>query len=345
VPKSFQSGKTEDLLPADLIGQLTRIYEFKGKEALYQVQAPELLAVLQKSAIVESTESSNRIEGVVASPGRVRAIVDKGAAPVTRSEAEIAGYRDVLGQIHASHEHIRPTPNVIRQFHRDLFKYTGARAGVWKPVDNTIETTMADGSKEVIFVPVSALATPGAIEELCGELAKVDAAGVVDPLVATAAFVLDFLCIHPFLDGNGRLARLLTTLLLYRSGFVVGRYVGVERVVEQTKPSYYASLRESSEGWHAGEHSLLPWLTYLLGVILAAYRELDTKLGGGGVPSKAERVRLAFELMPAVFTKAELAGACPDISSRTLKRVLEELRTEGKVEVAKLGRGGLWRKV
>jgi len=299
----------------------------------------------KSNAVIESTESSNRIEGVVASPERVREIVGKGAAPSNRSEAEIAGYRDVLGQIHTSHSFIPVTPNIILQLHRDLFKYTSARAGVWKPVENSIEATTPEGGKEVVFQPVSAFATPAAVEELCGDFAQTTATATADPLLTNAAFVLDFLCIHPFLDGNGRLARLLTTLLFYKAGFTVARYVGVERLVENTKASYYESLRASSEGWHEGRHSLLPWWEYFLGITFAAYEQLDQKLGGGALPSKADRVKLGVQVMPSVFLKAELASVCPEISERTLKRVLEELRADGKIEVAKRGRNALWRKM
>jgi Fic family protein len=271
--------------------------------------------------------------------------VGQGATPSNRPEAEIAGYRDVLGQIHASHQFIPVTPNVILQFHRDMFKYTSARAGVWKPVENTIEARTVDGTKEVVFVPVPAFATPAAMEDLCNDFAQATATGTPDPLLATAAFVLDFLCIHPFLDGNGRLARLLTTLLFYKAGFTVARYVGVERLVEKTKVSYYESLRASSERWHEGQHSLMPWWEYFLGITLAAYEQLDQKLGGGDIPSKADRVRMAVRVMPAVFSKVELAGACPKISSRTLKRVLDELRKEGLIELATRGKNAMWRKI
>ena len=342
---SFRSGRAFEAVPNHLIAQLTAIYEHKGKEKLYQVQAPELLAALQRSAIIESTESSNRIEGVVASPERVRQIVGMGAAPLNRPEGEIAGYRDVLGQIHASHAYIPVTPNVILQLHRDMFKYTSARAGVWKAVDNKIEATTSDGKKEVVFVPVAPYATPGAMDDLCRDFAQARAAATPDPLLAIAAFVLDFLCIHPFIDGNGRLARLLVMLLFYKAGFMVGRYVGIERLVENTKPSYYESLRASSEGWHEGQHSLVPWWEYFLAITLAAYEQLDQKLSGGDIPSKADRVRLAIQVMPVVFSKAALAGLCPDISSRTLKRVLETLREEGSIELARRGKNAMWRKL
>lgn len=337
VSNSFRSQRALGPVPNHLIGQLTAVYELKGKEKLYQLQAPEVLAVLQSRAIIESTESSNRIEGVVASPERVRQIVGQGAAPSNRSEAEIAGYRDVLGYIHASHQFIPVTPNIILQLHRDMFKYTSARAGAWKPVDNTIEAT--------IFRPLPAFATPAAMNDLCSDFAEAAAAGSADPLLTTAAFALDFLCIHPFLDGNGRLARLLTTLLFYKAGFTVPRYVGVERLVENTKASYYESLRASSEAWHEGRHSLIPWWEYFLGITLAAYQQLDQKLGGGELPSKADRVRSAVQVMPPVFSKAELIAICPDISERTVKRVLDELRAARTIEVAQRGRNAMWRKL
>jgi len=340
---SFSSGRTQIDLGPEIVTRLTGIYEFKGREKLYQAQAPEILAALQSNATIESTESSNRIEGIVASPERVRDIVSRGATPLTRSEAEIAGYRDVLGQIHASHPHIPVTANVILQLHRDMFKYTSAPAGRWKPVENEIKATMPDGAKETVFVPVSVIETPSAIETLCTDFQHLVLARRVDPLISAAAFILDFLCIHPFLDGNGRLARLLTTLLLYQSGFSVPRYVGIERLVERTKPSYYSSLRASSEGWHHGEHTVLPWLDYFLGIVLAAYEELDQKLGGGALPSKTDRVRLAIELLPQVFSKAELSRLCPDISPSTLRRVLEQLTREGKLQ-SQRGKAAVWSK-
>jgi len=344
VSNSFQTGRAFESVPNRLIGQLTAIYELKGKEKLYEARAPELLAALKTSAIIESTESSNRIEGVVASPERVREIVGRGSAPRSRSEAEIAGYRDVLGQIHAAHAYIGITPNIILQLHRDMFRYTSSPAGSWKPADNTIEA-VSEGKREIVFVPVSAFATPDAMDKLCRDFGQTTAAGQLDPVLSTAAFVLDFLCIHPFLDGNGRLARLLATLLLYKAGFTVARYVGVERIVENTKASYYESLRASSEGWHEGQHSLLPWWEYFLGVILAAYQQLDQKLGGGLLPPKGDRVRLAIQVMPPVFSKAELAGMCPDISGRTLKRVLDEMKAEGTIAIAQRGRNAMWRKM
>lgn len=341
---SLQSGKTGLSLPPELIRQLTAVYEFRGKQALYERQAPEVLESLRRRAIIESTESSSRIEGVVASPARVREIVGLGAAPANRSEAEIAGYRDVLATIHASYPHIQVRASTILQFHRDLYRLAGVEAGSWKNLDNTIEATLPDGTKEVIFKPVAAHRAPQAVEELCEDFAAAREAGANDPLVLIAAFVLDFLCIHPFRDGNGRVARLLTTLLLYQADFTLARYVSVERIVEQTRDSYYAALRASSEGWHEGAHSMVPWAGYFLGVVLAAYRELDQRLGISEIPTKAQRVMLAIEQLPDSFTIAEVERACPGVSRPTIKLAMNQLRKAGRIENVRAGRSALWRK-
>jgi Fic family protein len=341
---SFRFGKIAQPLSARLIRQLTSIYEFRGKEAMVQRQAPEVLASLRKSAIIESTESSNRIEGVVASPERVRAIVGLGAEPQTRSEAEIAGYRDVLATIHASYPDIPARPNTMLQFHRDLYRLAGAAGGAWKNVDNTIEATLPDGSREVIFRPVPAQLTPSAVKELCDDFNRARDAGATDALVLSGAFILDFLCIHPFRDGNGRMARLLTTLLLYQAQFNVPRYVSLERIVEQTRDSYYASLRASSERWHQGRHMLVPWLEYFFGIVLAAYRELDERMLVAAMPTKAERVRLAIEQLPETFTFAEVQRACPGVSRPTIRLAMQQLRKEGTIAIARAGRNARWRR-
>lgn len=341
---SFRPSRLDTAVSADLIRQIAAIYELKGKQRLYEQQAPEVLEHLRRSAIIESSESSSRIEGVVASPDRVREIVGLGAAPLTRSEAEIAGYRDVLATIHASYPHIQVRPNTILQFHRDLFRLAGVAGGAWKNADNTIDATLPDGSRETVFRPAPAYMTETAMIALCEDFNAARNEHSHEDLILIAAFILDFLSIHPFSDGNGRIARLLTTLLLYQSGFAVGRYVSIERVVEQTRDSYYASLRASSEGWQEGTHSLAPWVGYFFGVVLAAFRELDTRLQVAGMPTKAQRVKLAIEQLPDLFTITEIERACPAVSRPTIKLVLRELREQGRIEVARAGRGATWRK-
>lgn len=341
---SYQAGQIFQPVPPALLAQLTAIYLFRGKQELYERQAPEVLASLQRSAIIESSESSNRIEGVIASPARVREIVGLGAAPATRSEAEIAGYRDVLATIHASYPHMAMSPNTILQLHRDLYRLAGVAGGEWKNVDNTIEATLPDGTREVIFRPVAAFRTPSAMADLCRDFQNARDARANDEMILIAALVLDFLCIHPFRDGNGRIARLLTTLALYQAGFTIPRYVSIERIVEQTRDSYYASLRASSEGWHSGRHSIQPWLEYFLGIVLAAYRELDQRLGTASVPTKSGRVRLAIEQLPEQFTVGEVERACPGVSRATIKLAMKGMRVEGLIEVARGGRHAIWRK-
>jgi Fic family protein len=341
---SIESGRIFDALTPSLLRQLTTIYELKGRQGLFEVQAPEVLAALHRSSTIESTESSNRIEGVVASPARLREIVGLGAEPSTRSEAEIAGYRDVLATIHASHPHIPITPAYILQLHRDLYRFTGEPAGEWKKQPNTIDATLPDGSKETVFIPTAPYLTPPAIEQLCSDFVDSRDGQETDPLLLIGAFVLDFLCIHPFRDGNGRMARLLTTLLLYQEGFTLARYVSLERIVEQTKSSYYGSLHASSAGWHDARHSLLSWWEYFLGIVLAAYRELAQRLEMTGVPSKAARVRLAIEQLPDVFAVAEVDRACPGVSRPTIKLAMQKLRQDGRIECVRPGKHAVWQK-
>ena len=225
-----------------------------------------MLETLRQSAVIQSTESSNRIEGVIAKDQkRLKALVENRAQPVDRSEQEIAGYRDVLSTIHFSHADIPVSSNIVLQFHRDLFKYTGSLGGFWKSSDNTIEEKNLDGTHSVRFKPVAAWKTAESMEQL-HELYKrsLDPPIAVEPLIAIAVYILDFLCIHPFLDGNGRMSRLLSLLLLYKEGYTVGRYISFERVVEDTKESYYNALFRSSQGWHEGNHDITPWLEYFL---------------------------------------------------------------------------------
>lgn len=333
-------------VPMAVVNLIARINEFKGRQQLYQQQSPQVLDALQQAATIESTESSNRIEGIVLPEKNLRQIVANAAKPANRSEGEVAGYRDVLATIHASHPHIPVTPNTLLQLHRDLYKYVPSEGGKWKPSDNTIDEVLADGTHVVRFTPVSAFDTPRAVAELCEGYNKYSADQTVSPLLFTGAFVLDLLCIHPFLDGNGRIARLATILLLYQMGYDVGRYISLERIIEQTKESYYDSLAASSEGWHEGKHSLLPWWEYFLGVTLAAYREFESRAGmvDAGRGAKSALVRRMVDGFVGDFTLSELSRICPHVSRDTIRNVLERLRTEGIVECLGTGRSARWRK-
>jgi Uncharacterized conserved protein len=231
--KSFEPGFIEDQpITQNLLRTVRLLGEYKGKEALFKQQIPQALETLRKAAIIQSTESSNRIEGVTAPLERIQALVSKKTTPRNRSEQEIAGYRDVLQTIHANHAHIPLTTGVVLQLHRDLYHYAGETGGRWRSVDNEIMEVQPDGIKVIRFRPLSAFATPEAIEQLHVRLNEMWRKGAVEKLVLIPAYVLDFLCIHPFLDGNGRMARLLSLLLLYQAGFEVGRYISLEMLVE-----------------------------------------------------------------------------------------------------------------
>lgn len=290
---SFAQTYLENIVvPQRLIAMIRQIGEHKGKQDLYKQQAPEMLENLRRVALIESTESSNRLEGIVADEKRLRALVAEKTAPANRSEAEIAGYRDVLNTIHASYDHIPFTDGVVLQLHRDLMKYSGKEGGRWKSAANEITETLPDGSKLVRFVPVAPHQTSEAMRSLHDRYNELTRKQEWDPLLLIPFYVLDFLCIHPFLDGNGRMARLLTVLLLYHNGYEVGRYLSLERIVEQTKESYYDTLYVSSQGWHTSGHDILPWTEYLLGTILAAYREFEGRFGriSSGAGSKTDMV-------------------------------------------------------
>jgi Fic family protein len=330
---------------ADLSAVRT-IGEFKGRQVLYR-EFPAMLESLRTIAVIQSTEASNRIEGVLAPPRRIRELVEHRTTPQSRSEGEIAGYRDVLATIHADAANITLTPNVVLQLHRDLYAYVPSEGGHWKPADNDIVEFLADGTPSVRFKPVPAHLTPDAVRMLTERFDEVRAAAAIEPLVAMAAFVLDFLCIHPFLDGNGRLARLLTLLLLYQSGYEVGRYVSLEKTIEDSKETYYESLLRSSQGWHEGRHDISPWLEYFLGVLIASYKELESRVGSFSHARGAKR-RLVIDCvrrLPPTFRIGELINACPGIARPTVNRALAEMKQAGDLDCSGRGRSAAWHKL
>lgn len=344
--KSFEPGFLErQPITQGLLRTVRIIGEYKGKEALFKEQSPQVLDTLRQVAMVRSTESSNRIEGITVPADRLQALVAEKTTPENRSEQEITGYRDVLQTIHAGYPHIPFTPGVVLQFHRDLYQFTGS-GGRWKPADNHIEEVRPDGTRVVRFRPVPAHATPEAMEMLHERFNLAWNAGAVDRLLLIPAYILDFLCIHPFPDGNGRMSRLLTLLLLYQAGYEVGRYVSLEQIVERTKESYYSVLRQSSEGWHDGKHNLLPWWEYLLGILVRAYAEFEERVGvmTTGRGAKRDMVFDAVAHLPQRFHYADVERACPGVSRPTINRALAELRREGRIRCTKPGRDALWTK-
>jgi Fic family protein len=326
---------------------LQRIGEYKGKQALYTQQTPEILESLRQVAIVESSESSNRLEGITAPRERVEALVRKTSMPATRSEQEIAGYRDALALIHESAAHMVFTVNVVLQLHSMIYRYLPAEGGRWKMTDNEIVERNPDGSLlRVRFRAVPAVATPGAMDQLVERYRAAIAEGRVEPLVAAPLAVFDFLCIHPFTDGNGRTARLVTLLLLYHFGYEVGRYISLERIFEESRETYYETLEASSRGWHQGQHDIRPWLRYFWGVMLRAYREFEERVGKitTGRGSKTAHIRRVVDRKLAPFAISEIEAECPGISRDMIRVVLRKMREDGVLTVEGAGRGARWSK-
>lgn len=315
------------------------IGEYKGRQMLYAEQSPEVLETLRRVAMIQSVESSNRIEGVMVAPGRIDALVLKKTRPADRSEQEVSGYRDVLASIHANYSKMQLSADLILNWHKTLYRYTKEKGGEWKTRDNSILEVRPDGKPFVRFQPVSALATSKSMDSLIKLFNKSIAEEKVDPLLSVATFILDFECIHPFIDVNGRIGRLLTLFLLYQSGYEVGRYIGLERIVEESKETYYEALYKSSQGWHDGKHDLRPWLNYFIGMLTAAYKELETKVGTitSARGAKRKMVVRAVESLPQRFTIGDLKRVCPGISYPTLHRALADMRKDKKIRC--LGRG------
>lgn len=336
--KSFEPGYLERPVSQNLLRAVGLLREFKGRQDLHKRRVPQALETLRQAAIIQSTESSNRIEGVTAPLKRIQALVAEKTTPRDRSEREIAGYRDVLNTIHANHAAISFTTGVVLQFHRDLYQYAGA-GGRWKGSDNEIVERHPDGTRVVRFQPVAAFATPEHMERLHERFNAMWDEGRTEPLLLIAAYVLDFLCIHPFPDGNGRMARLLTLLLLYRAEYEVGRYISLERIVERSKESYYETLHSSSQRWHEGAHDLAPWTDYFLGVVTAAYNEFEQRVGTitSARGAKTEMVLDAIRAAFGAFSVKDLQDRCPHVGIDLIRRILRKERRAGRV--ACLGRG------
>ncbi len=342
---SFAAGRLEQMtVPMSTVRSIGLLGEFKGKQQLFERQSPQLLIALREVARVQSIESSNRIEGITASAGRIAKLAAEKTAPRDRSEQEIAGYRDVLATVHASAPGMDLSGGLILQLHRDLYQFSPTPGGAWKGSPNDIVDVLPDGTHRLRFAPVAPNLVDSGIDELVDGYRRVAAQGRVDPLIAVPAFVLDFLCIHPFTDGNGRLSRILNLMLLYQTGYSVGRYISLEKVIEDTKETYYESLEASSVGWHEGEHDLVPWLEYSHGVLLAAYLEFEQRVGqmSSGRGAKREMVIDCIHHMPKTFRYADIERACPGVSRPTIVRVLGELRDKGDIRCTKSGRDAAW---
>lgn len=318
----------------DLVNMISTIHEFRGKEELYLRINPQSLDKLIEFAKIQSTGASNRIEGIATSDLRLRELVQKKAEPRNRDEEEIAGYREALSMIHESHDFIAVKPNDILTLHHILYRYTGLNiGGTYKRLDNVIQEKDGHGNTFIRFRPASAFATPVYMDSLCERFNEAIAQNEIDPLVLIPCFILDFLCIHPFTDGNGRMSRLLTTLLMYRSNYMVGKYISIEAIVEQTSQSYYDALLASSTGWHENTNDYRPFMKYLLGVIIAAYRDFESRFAVISTEKKTspERVYDAICRSLKPTSKATLLSLLPDISQKTIERALNKLLNEERI--------------
>lgn len=334
--------KTEyrKLLSLEIVSYLAQIHEMKGRQNLFVEAQKDALAELLDIAKIQSTEASNRIEGIITTDDRLKKIVMNKTTPKGRSEREIAGYRDVLNTVHENHDYIPIRPGMILQLHRDLYKFSNTSiGGSFKSSDNVIAEGLPDGTKRVRFQPVPAWETPEAVDALCNALREAAADPELDPLLLIPMFILDFLCTHPFNDGNGRMSRLLTLLLLYRSGYFVGKYISLERLIADSKETYYEVLQESSTGWHEGNNDYLPFVRYMLGIVAAAYREFASRvdiLVTKGL-SKPDRVREIVRNTTGRITKTQIRTQCPGISQKTVERALADMLKNG--EILKIGGG------
>lgn len=324
----------QKLLYPEIVSYLAQIHEMKGQQNLFVEAQKDALAELLEIAKIQSTEASNRIEGIITTDDRLKKIVMNKTTPKGRSEREIAGYRDVLNTVHENYDYIPVRPGMILQLHRDLYKFSNsAIGGNFKNSDNIIAEELPDGTKRVRFQPVPAWETTEAMDALCNALQEASTDPELDPLLLMPMFILDFLCIHPFNDGNGRMSRLLTLLLLYRSGYFVGKYISIERLIADSKETYYEVLQESSTGWHEGENDYLPFVRYMLGVVIAAYREFASRVDiliTRGL-SKPDRVREIIRSTTGKITKTQIMWQCPDISQKTVERALAEMLKNGEI--------------
>lgn len=346
--KSFEPGFLDkQRIPQKLLRTIRLLGEYRGKEEVFNQQSPQVLETLRQTAVIQSTESSNRIEGVVAAHDRIVKIVQKKVKPDNRSEQEIAGYRDVLNTIHANHANMKFSVNLILQMHRDLFRFTPENGGRWKTTQNEIEEIGPDGKKSVRFTPVAPHLTEDAMRSLHERFNKAIESHEFEPLLLIPAYVLDFLCIHPFRDGNGRMARLISLLLLYQAGFEVGRFISLENIIEDTRQSYYDTLYASSQKWHQARHSLVPWWEYFLGVmLLSAYREFEERAGmlTTARGAKTATVLDAIERLPNGFRMVDVERAAPNVTREMIRVVLNRLKKENRVYCEGRGSAATWHK-
>jgi Fic family protein len=326
------------------LAMLRALGEYRGKQQLYVSQSPEVLSDLRQVAIVESTESSNRLEGVVVAAHRLKSLVLKNAVPQSRSEQEVAGYRDALSLIHESEEPMPFSEGTVLQLHDILYRYMPQQCGHWNTTNNNIIEFHSDSSSHIRFRPMAANLTPMAMADMITRYRTALDQHLADPLVLVPLVILDFLCIHPFPNGNGRMARLLTLQLLYHFNYAIGRFISLERIFEESKENYYQTLEASSQHWHNAAHNIAPWLDYFWGALLRAYKELEERVGTieRGRGAKGDRVRGEILKRQLPFSISEIEEACPGVSRDMVRVILRVMKAEGLIEPNGKGRGAKW---
>lgn len=333
--RTFNYSAIRDYLwDSEILGLIAAIYKEAGKQELYLKQRPEELEKLIEIAKIQSTEASNAIEGIVTTSTRIKQLVEEKTTPKNRDEQEIVGYRDVLNIIHENFDVIPISQNYILQLHKILYSHmNNFMAGKTKNVQNYISATYPDGHVQVLFTPMAPCETPEAIDKICEEYNLAIGNMELEPLILIPVFIHDFLCIHPFNDGNGRMSRLLTTLLLYRNGFYVGRYISLEGKIAKNKDLYYDALSRSQDGWHEGTEDIIPFIKYMLGIILAAYKDFEDRMDLIGVKLSAlEIVRRASKNKLGRFNKQDIRELCPNLSDSSIEGALRKMLSSGELK-------------
>ena len=346
--RNFNYSKIKDQKwDSEILGLVAAIYKEAGKQEMYLKQRPAELEKLVEIAKIQSTEASNAIEGIVTTSTRIKQLVAEKTTPKNRDEQEIAGYRDVLSIIHENFDAIPISRNYILQLHKVLYSHmNNPLAGKTKNVQNYISATYPDGHTEVLFTPLAPYETPEALDAICDEYDRVIGNMELEPLIAIPVFIHDFLCIHPFNDGNGHMSRLLTTLLLYRSGFSVGKYISLEAKIADNKDLYYEALRASQDGWLDGNEDPVPFIKYLLGTILAAYKDFGERFSLVEDKKPAlETVRLATQNKIGRFTKQDIRDLCPSLSISSIEGSLRKLVELGEIRREGIGKSTVYYRI
>ena len=342
--KSFEPKYLNSIqLPMGITWLLGECMEAKGRQQLWEQRKPESLRALRDQSMIQSAESSNRIEGVEVSIERLKPLVLGRTKPRSRPEEEIMGYRRALEIIHSKHQNLEMSPKIIAQLHK-LAQEGAGDAGLWKTKNNEIIEFDHFGQRSVRFIPTSAKDTISAVERLCESYQNEMKSSQLPALVISSLFILDFLCIHPFRDGNGRVSRLLSLLSLYQSGFNVGKYISLERIVEENKESCYQALKTSSQGWHHQKHDSLPWINFYLSILKQAYKEMAESIEQSSrlISGKGEVVEAAVLKQVGSFSLREIQQQCPNVSAQMIKKVLNDLKKDKQVILVGRGRGARW---